>query len=330
MGRMMIYHYVRWCNEKDIEAYVVHSSSDKSLFPDITNAVLRIPFFGENVSVRRRLKYFIKTSHNPFVKNRYLNLLRNSVFFIPETFLTKRNLLQDIRKNQRVLLVQSPHYLVLGMNSRIEFQFVLSVAPANTNYVEFIFDVCQIKSADVVCHNIDYNLLDMGLGKTSSKIKITYMPRRGKEDLEGVLKLYKLKGKYNDIVSFVPIDNVTKDAAYKCFQSSHIFLTFSLREGLGMPVIEAAIFRNYIVGFHGWGCEHLFEKFNTFYSVDPGNWIDAILILDMLIAKILNSHCIDSQVLTENARKIFNQFSEKNVKRNFIKLIEEDSFHTFI
>lgn len=147
------------------------------------------------------------------------------------------------------------------------------------------------------------------------------MPCRGEADLNGVIKLYKEIGFYRKNVEFLPIDGVSKIEVQNRLINSSLFLTFSAYEGLGMPIIEAAIMENHIVGFHGWGAKHLFEEYDTFHFVDVGDWLGCAEKIDEVISILIEDIRLGKTKVNENADRIFNIYKESSVKMNFIEML---------
>ena len=96
------------------------------------------------------------------------------------------------------------------------------------------------------------------------------MPRRrGKELCAQVLSLLSVRGAL-DGWEVVSIDNCTQEETAEIFRSSAIFLSFSEREGFGMPPAEAMACGCYIVGFTGLGGREFFYP-GLCTQVEEGN-----------------------------------------------------------
>lgn len=116
--------------------------------------------------------------------------------------------------------------------------------------------------------------------------RITYMPRRGSEDIEAVLDILSggtsLAGWQVDGLSGLSHSTVAAE-----LKRSAIFLTASYHEGFGLPAAEAMACGNYVVGFHGYGGREFFDPAHS-SPVETGD------VLGMAIAvstAIQQEHC---------------------------------------
>ncbi|MAJ85785.1 MAG: hypothetical protein CL687_02290, partial [Candidatus Pelagibacter sp.] len=93
--------------------------------------------------------------------------------------------------------------------------------------------------------------IDVKKYKFGSKKKnlITYMSRKLPEHSEKVISLLKIylprKWEIKDL------NNMNERDVFKNLNLSKIFMSFSYLEGLGMPPIEAALFKNKVIGYTG-------------------------------------------------------------------------------
>jgi hypothetical protein len=88
--------------------------------------------------------------------------------------------------------------------------------------------------------------------------RIAYMTRRRSHEAMQVLKLLELRGALEGW-EVVPIHGRSEREVADILRGSRIFLSFSQREGFGLPPLEALACGCMVVGFHGFGGRELFR-----------------------------------------------------------------------
>jgi len=88
--------------------------------------------------------------------------------------------------------------------------------------------------------------------------RIAYMPRRRHAEREQLLHVMRSRGILEGW-DLVPIDGRSEDETAQLMRSSAIFLSFSEREGFGLPPAEAMASGCYVVGFTGMGGRDFFD-----------------------------------------------------------------------
>ncbi len=81
---------------------------------------------------------------------------------------------------------------------------------------------------------------------------LTYMPRRGADDLAIVFQLLRSDPLLAEW-TILPLDGMTHTEVAEAMRRSSIFVTASPREGFGLPSAEAMACGNVVVGYHGFG-----------------------------------------------------------------------------
>ncbi|MDX2020324.1 MAG: glycosyltransferase [Deltaproteobacteria bacterium] len=117
---------------------------------------------------------------------------------------------------------------------------------------------------DVVPYALDLNRLTPAPGQR--QLQIAYMPRKGPWNLRiarGILHHERpdLSG-----VPWVPIEGKSESETAALLQSSDVYLSTSLREGFGLPPLEAMACGAVVVGFTGGGG-------NEYARPDNGVWV---------------------------------------------------------
>lgn len=107
--------------------------------------------------------------------------------------------------------------------------------------------------------------IHMGYDKTifnavncRKKKQIAYMPRRRSGDCRRVLQALDARGVLSGW-TLAPIDGLNARQVADVMRESMIFLSFSEREGFGLPPLEAMACGCLVVGFHGHGGAEFFD-----------------------------------------------------------------------
>lgn len=115
------------------------------------------------------------------------------------------------------------------------------------------------------CPKINNFRIHMGYNKTlfhasncDKKKQITFMPRKRSEDSKKILAALKARAVLNDW-TVVPLDGLSAREVANVMRESMIFLSFSKREGFGLPPLEAMACGCLVVGFHGHGGAEFFD-----------------------------------------------------------------------
>jgi len=88
---------------------------------------------------------------------------------------------------------------------------------------------------------------------------VSYMPRKRKSESAEVLALLRVTGALEGW-EVLPIDGLDEQAAAERIRSSSIFLSFSHREGFGLPPAEAMASGCLVVGFDGFAGKEFFAE----------------------------------------------------------------------
>jgi glycosyltransferase involved in cell wall biosynthesis len=99
--------------------------------------------------------------------------------------------------------------------------------------------------------------------------RITYMPRRGGDDLSQVMELLNNRGALTGW-DVVPLDGLSHEVVASNLRTSRIFLAFTYQEGFGLPAAEAMACGNFVIGYHGHGGREFFQN-NFSAAVETGD-----------------------------------------------------------
>jgi hypothetical protein len=90
------------------------------------------------------------------------------------------------------------------------------------------------------------------------KLQVAYMPRKRERDVIALIKAFQDTPSLKDI-PFIPIDGVSTDEAARLLRDSLFFLSFSEREGFGLPAAEAMATGALVTGYTGIGGNEFFN-----------------------------------------------------------------------
>ena len=103
------------------------------------------------------------------------------------------------------------------------------------------------------------------------KFQVAYMPRKRGSDSNFLVKALK-ESNLLQAVPFVPIDGLSSAEAARVIQESLFFLSFSEREGFGLPAAEAMATGALVIGYTGVGGDEFFDS-ETGFLVPEDNLI---------------------------------------------------------
>ena len=87
------------------------------------------------------------------------------------------------------------------------------------------------------------------------------MSRKLPQHSARVVSLFKV---YLPLMDNKDLNNMSEKEVFKNFYLSKIFMSFNDLEGLGIPPIEAALFKNKVIGYTGEGLNEYWKKTNFY------------------------------------------------------------------
>jgi len=134
---------------------------------------------------------------------------------------------------------------------------VMVVSEYDLEVMSWLFPDKQIKR---IIHGINEKLFYFSPQK---KKQIAFMPRKGRQDFHFLDYLLALKNSMDGFTVSI-IDKMSFEESAKMLRESAIFLSFSHKEGFGLPPAEAMACGCIVIGYHGQGGKEYFKKNLTF------------------------------------------------------------------
>lgn len=192
---------------------------------------------------------------------------------------------------------------------------VATVSHQNTDLLRYAFPGVSI-------HRITW-ALDSNLyfpGTTSVNKRIAYMPRRRASEAAQVLALLRLRGILKQW-EVVEIGDRSERQVAEIMRSSRVFLSFSQREGLGLPPLEAIACGCLVVGFTGYaGVEYFQQPFAT--AVEDGDVGAFAAAVEQLLTWSEREPLAARQVALDGSRRVLEQYTAESEKQDLIRLFE--------
>jgi glycosyltransferase involved in cell wall biosynthesis len=200
-----------------------------------------------------------------------VTLISTDILVIPELYVSYA---KELRVGRLIIFNQGAYQSfkgrqsVSGWRSCVEggkLEAILAVSLDNEDYIRYTFPTVRTER---VRNSIDSRVFYPSEGLPDRRIAV--MPRRrGKELCTHVLGLLTLRGALNGW-EVINIDNCSQEETAELLRTSAIFLSFSEREGFGLPPAEAMACGCYVVGFTGLGGREFFYP-GLCMQVEEGN-----------------------------------------------------------
>lgn len=151
--------------------------------------------------------------------------------------------------------------------------------------------------------------------------RIAFMPRRRSRDSAQVLALLRLRGVLNGW-EVVEIENRSESEAAELMRSCRIFLSFSEREGFGLPPLEAMACGCLIVGYTGYaGVEYFKRPFAT--AVEDGDVAAFASEVERIMAWTESDQSTARKVALEGSQFALTGYTEAMERRAIVDLFRE-------
>jgi glycosyltransferase involved in cell wall biosynthesis len=226
-GIRKLYRYVDILNEAGLNAAIIH-----------TKAGFRQHWFENETRV---------------VSAREVTIGQQDILVIAEIYEQRiRELPRNVRQiilNQNVyntlrLVTGGPEFAAPYFNNP-DLVLVLVVSQDNFEVMKYMFPETPVQRLRL---GIDPTLYH--LPQRPKQRRIVYMPRKRADDAASVISLLKLRGVLESW-ELVRIDDCSEVETAELLRTAKLFLSFSGREGFGLPPVEALACGCLVVGYHG-------------------------------------------------------------------------------
>jgi Glycosyl transferases group 1 len=130
---------------------------------------------------------------------------------------------------------------------------MITVSEHSTELMEYAFPGLPIRR---VRPSVDPTVF--APGGASRARRLSYLPRRGRQDAALVLALLGARGVL-DGWQVEELGGVSQTAFASSMRAGRIVLSLSYQEGFGLPAAEAMACGNYVIGYHGFGGQEFFR-----------------------------------------------------------------------
>jgi glycosyltransferase involved in cell wall biosynthesis len=293
-GRKMTYNLVDLLVKNGFEAYALHQKMN-----------FRYDWFNNNTPVaytyqikmhrarKNIIKYILLVlklialdfSALSYKTTKRVQINNNDILVIPCNRLSfVDEILQGVKK---VILSQSPYlffrsYLGSGEQNKFyhpDITALITMSKMNYELQRFCFPGVKIYNVPAFIDELVFTY------KQGKKRQIIYMPRRNSDDSEALKNLLKYRDRLQGF-SIVPVDNLTQEEVAQIYQDSLIFLSFSKREGFGLPPAEAMACGCIVIGYSGNGGDEFFHE-DLCFKINEGDLLHYAQTVESVIEEYL-------------------------------------------
>lgn len=276
-GRMFIYRLVDMLAGNGCEAYALHQKRNfrYTWFNNATPVCYTYQLKTSRIRSGRlkhwlrvcwgMAKDFLATAGN--AKTRQVTVTEKDILVLPATRTSFCN--EILPGTPKISLSQGPYLLLQCMGLEKPDQSIFHpdikarIAMSRLNY-----DVHRrIFPKESVWHVPVFVDRELYGYEERKKCQIAYMPRRLPNDSRSLINLLRLRGNL-DGFTFVPIDGVGPHEVARIMKESLVFLSFSHRDGFGLPPAEAMACGCVVVGYSGNGGDEFFLEDFCFKIAD--------------------------------------------------------------
>ncbi len=148
--------------------------------------------------------------------------------------------------------------------------------------------------------------------------RIAYMPRRRAAEASQVLRLLEHRGALEGW-EVVPIDGCSEAEVADVLRTCRIFLSFSHREGFGLPPCEALACGCLVVGFDGFAGREFFQA-PFAESVEDGDVVALARAAEQLIRRVDADPDATAAIGLEGARYVRERYARETERRELLEI----------
>jgi len=214
-----------------------------------------------------------------------VSINNNDILVIPATRTTfVDEILPGVKKvtlsQNQYLLFQ--RYLGYGESNKYFYPDIaarITMSKANYDLQKFCFPDAKIYNVPVF---IDDKLFSY---KQWKKQQIIYMPRRNRSDSDALINCLKYRNRLCGF-SIIAVDGLKQDKVAQIYKDSLIFLSFSKREGFGLPPAEAMACGCIVIGYSGNGGDEFFHD-DLCFKIVEGDLLNFAETIESVIEEYL-------------------------------------------
>jgi len=185
---------------------------------------------------------------------------------------------------------------------------ILSISEDTTNYLQHIYPDIPLFQITSSVNSKFFHFQDV------KKKQISYILKKNQKDSLQVLKILKERGNLKKW-EITPLHNIPQNEVGRKLRNSALFLTFSTREGFGLPPLEAMISGCTVIGYHGQGGRE-FIKEPYAYPIEDGNIIEFVKTIEKVALDFdmnQNELIKKSERTSKHLQEMYSEKREKKV-----------------
>lgn len=332
-GRKFIYHIVDILVREGFNAYALHQKRNfrYTWFRNNTPVVYTYQIQFQRAkkdklkAAFRMLRLFKKIVIDYLmlskIKTNRLKVNADDILVIPETRIT---FIDEILPGVKKVTLSQGHFLFfrsyLGDRHKNKFfhpDIIASItmSKANLDLTQYCFPDLKIENVPVF---IDSEMFRFTLKK---KNQIAYMPRKSGEDASVLLNCLRYRHHLNNF-SIVPIENMDQEDVARTLRESLIFLSFSHREGFGLPPAEAMACGCIVIGYSGNGGDEYFQS-DLCCEIKEGDILNYAKIVEKVIDEYLTNPESLDRLRKRASDYIINAYSAESTKNALLNIFRE-------
>ena len=293
-GVKKLYELVDTLNDNGVESYIIHTSKD-----------FRITWFENSTKV------------TDFIS---IRLALDDILLLPEVI--GEQMLSYYPGVRKIIFCQNSFYalqMFYGKPEKFQEVFIhqdiiLVLVVSDYDFKLFKWLYPEIKISRFIC-GIDERLFYFPSDK---KRIISVMPRKLKSDYNFLENLLQVKGILKNY-SLQVIEDVPYVKCAEVMRDSAVFLSFSHKEGFGLPPAEAMACGCIVVGYHGQGGKEYFNK-EFSYTIEPWD----MFTYAQKIENVLEQVNKEPKQIQETGRKasqfILDNYSMKHQEQSILNI----------
>jgi len=295
-GIMKLYELVDTLNANQIDSYIVYSNTNfKINWFDNTTKVKTIDLITieeDDILIFPEVAAEEMLDYHP--KNRKIIFCQNS-FYALKMFYGKPERAKDFYLHQNVIQV-------------------IVVSDHDFDLFTWIFPGIRLSK---LTYGIDESLFYF---QPEKKLQIAVMPRKLPSDYNFLENLLKVQGDLAGI-PFIKIENLPFESCAAILRESAIFLSFSDREGFGLPPAEAMACGCLVIGYHGQGGKEFF-KIDLVYGIEQWDMMNYAKTISDVVNYITNEPKNALELGRKASRFILEKYSKTNQEKSILQILK--------